>query len=64
MHKKYNPSNLFNKGYKYDKCYKKLDQATTSCEKKSKSQQEETITERVKLIPWKRKSPIPPILVL
>ena len=38
MHKKYNPSNLFNKGYKYDKCYKKVDQATTSCEKKSKSQ--------------------------
>ena len=38
MHKTHNPSNLINTGYKYDKCYQKLDQATTSYEKKSKSQ--------------------------
>ena len=40
--KKYDPSNLFIKGYKYEKLYKKD-------EEKSKSQPEETIVERVKL---------------
>ena len=40
--KKYDPSNLFLKVYKYDEWYKKD-------EEKSKSQPEETITERVKL---------------
>ena len=42
MDKKYDPSNLFIKGYKYHKLYKKN-------EEKSKSQPEETIVERVKL---------------
>ena len=42
MDKKYDPSSLFIKGYKYDKLYKRD-------EEKSKSQLEETIVERVKL---------------
>ena len=42
MDKKYDSSNLFLKGYKYDVLYKKD-------EEKSKSQREETIAERVKL---------------
>ena len=45
MDKKYDASNLFVKGYKYDKWYKKLDI------EKNKSQPEENIAERVKLIP-------------
>ena len=42
MNKKYDPSHLFLKGYKYDKWCKRD-------EEKSKSQLEETIAERVKL---------------
>ena len=45
MDKKYDASNLFVKGYKYDKWYKKLDI------EKHKSQPEENIAERVTLIP-------------
>ena len=48
MNKKYDSCNLFIKGYKYDGWYKKD-------EEKSKSQPEETITERVKLMPQKKK---------
>ena len=48
MDKKYDPSNLFIKGYKCDEWYKKD-------EEKNKSQPEETIAERVKLKPLKRK---------
>ena len=40
--KKYDPSNLFIKDYKYDKWYK-------NDEEKSKSQPEETIADKVKL---------------
>ena len=42
MDKKYDPRNLFLKGYKYDVLYKKD-------EEKSKSQPEKTIAGRVKL---------------
>ena len=67
MDQKYDPSNLFLKSCKYDQWYKKD-------EEKSKSQPEETIAERAKLILWKRKvqkesddttkSVIPPITAL
>ena len=43
--KKYDLSNLFLKGYIHDKQYKKFD------EEKSKLQSEETIAEKMKLIP-------------
>ena len=42
MDKKYDPSNLFNKGPKYNEWYKKD-------KEKSRSQPEETIAERIKL---------------
>ena len=48
MDQKYDPSNLFLKSCKYDQWYKKD-------EEKSKSQPEETIAERAKLILRKRK---------
>ena len=42
MDKNYNPSNLFNKGPKYNEWYKKD-------KEKSRSQPQETIAERIKL---------------
>ena len=55
MGKKYDPSNLFPKGYKYDKWDKKLDETTESYEDESKSQPEETVAKTGKLILQERK---------
>ena len=60
MDKKYDPSNLFINGYKYDKWYKKD-------EEKRKTKLEETIAERVKLRKQKADdkdlSDMPPLVV-
>ena len=55
MDKKYDPSNLFLKGYKYDKWDKKLDEETESYKDESKSQPEETVAKTGKLILQKKK---------